>query len=383
MIAIDDPHLPGLSGLDPERLCRATGAEDVAVMRVRYRAGERAVLHVETAGRAEFRQGAVWFFRGDKARRIARDNPAARYDEATGALYEAFPDDHRMPQIRRFLESYRALAPALLGAPPYGDPQLIRYRPGLSCTFRCASADGDPVYVKLVNGEDPRRLAVLNRAIGDMLRGSSVSVAPAIATEPGVSAISYAAARGRPLDAALARAGSIAPLRQSVAALGRLWRLNVTPARLLSSEALRRSAAECAAMVAVLSPTSAAAAGEVLARLDAEVPQLACRPIHADIKLEHLFLDGGHTTLIDTESLSMGPPDYDLAQLCGRLWQTGLDGLLPAPLVAEAEGEIRRSAGPGFGWCLGVAALRLARFHAQRPGADSAARIAAILARLG
>ena len=259
MIAIHDPKLPGLSGLDAAALQRITGAEDVSLMRFRYRAGKRAILHLET----EAGEGSVWFFQGDKARRLARRNkPTARYDRASEALYETFPNDHRMPQIRAFLDDYARVARELIGGRPAGAPDLLRYRPGLSCTFRCRRADGVAVYVKLINDDSPARLAEMNRQMVAHLAASSVSVAPVI---------------------------GIAPER----------------------------AAECVDMTRLTVPAMTDAVARVFARLEADPPRLAMRPIHADVKLEHLFIDAGQTTLIDTESVSLGPPDYDLAQLFG------------------------------------------------------------------
>jgi len=100
MLAINDPKLPGLADLSEERLCRMTNATSVALMRLRYRAGKRAILHLATGEGAEKREGVLWFFGGDKARRLARRNKSAHYDPETQALYERFPNDHRMPQIR-------------------------------------------------------------------------------------------------------------------------------------------------------------------------------------------------------------------------------------------------------------------------------------------
>lgn len=381
MIAIEDPLLPGLSALDDDTLQRITGSARVSLMRLRYRAGDRAVLHLETGG-AGARQGSVWFFRGDKAMRLARRTGGAAFDEATQALYESFPNDHRMPQIRAFVDGYARVAPGLLAGRPQGTPQLVRYRPGLSCTFRCGVAGRGAVFVKLVNDDSPARIAVMNRRMTGLLAGEPLSIAPVIATDAGLSAISYGAARGRPLDAELAATGGTEPLLQGIDALRRLWRLPVTPTRQIGRAALARRAAESVALIGALAPGCLGAARRVFDRIEASAPPLACRPIHADVKLEHVFLDGGRTTLIDTESVALGPPDYDLAGLYGRLWHAELHGQLPRSTVAAAAGEIRIAAGAGFRWCLDEVALRLAKFEAQRPSPGSEERIAGLLERL-
>lgn len=384
MIAIEDPHLPGLAGLDAARLAEVTGSETARPLRLRYRPGERAILQVD--GGEDGPQGALWFFRGGKARRIAKRNKAARYDAQTGAVFEPFPHDHRMPQIRAFLDSYDSCARVLTGAPAAGAPRLLRYRPGLSCTFECPIAGRRRVFVKLASEGTPRRTALMNQLIQAQLTGSGVSIAAAIGTCEPVSAIAYDGARGHALDVVLQASGRPAchkgdPVAQAIAALGRIWRLGVTPPRQLTAQVLIGQARANAAMTSLLVPAAAGRVARVLARLEASRPLLNMRPIHGDVKLEHVFLDGAHTTLIDTESLSLGPTDLDLAQLHGRLLQAGMEGHVPAAAEAAAA-QVWQAAGPGFGWCRDLTALRLAKFYAQRPTPDSEARTLTMLERL-
>jgi hypothetical protein len=218
--------------------------------------------------------------------------------------------------------------------------------------------------------------------MSSLLKQTPVSVTPVMGTDLDISAISYAAACGKPLDAELAMASSPDPVLQGIDALRRFWRLDLTPDRHVTRETLMARAVESAALVGVTVPEAHAGVSRILNKLESAAPTLGCRPIHGDMKLEHMFLDGGRTTLIDTDTVSLGPPDYDLAQLYGRLWQAELDGRLPCDLVSRAAEEVRRSAGEAFGWCLDVVALRLAKFHAQRPSAEAAEKIAGLLERL-
>lgn len=48
MLTIDDAHLPGLADLSQKRLRDITGAQEVDLLRLRYRPGKRAILHVAT-----------------------------------------------------------------------------------------------------------------------------------------------------------------------------------------------------------------------------------------------------------------------------------------------------------------------------------------------
>lgn len=379
MIAIADPALPGLADLGQDALRRITGQPDVALMRFRYRRGKRAILHLATGAG----EGSVWFYADGKAKRLARRNIAtSRHDPASGALFQPFPHDHRMPQIRDFLDTYAGLAPGLIRGEPLGKPELLRYRPGLSCTFRCPRADGGTVFVKLINDDDPSRLAAMNTQMVSHLGEGPLSVAPIIGTAPQVSAVAYAAAPGRPLDEVLANDTGAGAILQAVDALQRFWRIPTAPERRLTAGALIERGTESVALAAVTVPEARPALERVLARLEDRPPPLPMRPIHADMKLEHLFIDADRTTLIDTESVSLGPPDYDLAQLHGRLWQAELEGRLPHDTATRAASEVRRAAGDAFGWCSQVVALRLAKYYAQRPTPGSADKIAAILDRL-
>ena len=139
MLTIKDTQIPGLADLSDERLRAITGADEVDLLRLRYRQGKRAILHVETRTCSTRNEGALWFFSGDKGQRIARRNKTlSQYDTDTSALFEAFPQDHRMPQIRVFVENHAAIIAQMTGSPASATPVVLRYRPGLSCTFRCA-----------------------------------------------------------------------------------------------------------------------------------------------------------------------------------------------------------------------------------------------------
>lgn len=71
MFGIEDSDLPGLADLSESRLRAMTGAEEVDLLRLRYRPGKRAILHVATRSGADRREGALWFFKGQKGQRLA------------------------------------------------------------------------------------------------------------------------------------------------------------------------------------------------------------------------------------------------------------------------------------------------------------------------
>lgn len=383
MLGIEDAHLPGLADLTQDRLRAITGADEVDLLRLRYRAGKRAILHIAARSGGARKEGTLWFFKGDKARRLARRNKkTARYDPKAQALFEAFPNDHRMPQIRDFLDDFEAVIPRLTGHKAHGKPQLLRYRPGLSCTFRCTLQGHPPAFVKLINDDDPVQLCATNRTMQGALARSDVSVAKVLGWDHEVSAIAYEAATGIPLDTALAQAPNLSVLDRAMTALRSFWQAPIRPERQMGPDQLLLRARESADFIAVTAPACAGAAADIAAGLEGSMPESAVAPIHGDMKLEHLFLDADRVTLIDTESVSMGLPDYDLAQLHGRLWQAEIEGRLPRPVAEAASANVRAYAGPDFDWCLGVVAVRLAKFYAQRPATGMTQSVMAILERL-
>ncbi|MFK7944305.1 MAG: hypothetical protein AB8B85_15525, partial [Paracoccaceae bacterium] len=105
MLRIDDAHLPGLADLTQDRLCAITGADKVDLLRLRYRPGKRAILHIVARTGTVRDEGTLWFFKGDKGKRVARRNKkTARFDPEAQVVFQAFPNDHRMPQIKAFLD---------------------------------------------------------------------------------------------------------------------------------------------------------------------------------------------------------------------------------------------------------------------------------------
>ena len=98
-----DPGLPVLETLGPADLDRIAGAAGVRLLRLRHRSGERPIMHVAWGAAQVAGQGAIWIYPGDKTQRLARRIPGARLDAASGALFQAFPQDHRMPLLAAFL----------------------------------------------------------------------------------------------------------------------------------------------------------------------------------------------------------------------------------------------------------------------------------------
>jgi hypothetical protein len=375
---IEDAALPGLRDLAPPVLARMTGRADATLLRLRYRKGRKAILHVGGTGG----EGVIWLFAGDKARRVARRNALARLDQETGAVFEAFPGDHRLPQIAALMQGWPDLARDLIGRPIAEEPGLLRYRPGLAATFRTRTDNGHAAFVKVVGDEDVVALAAENRCASGALHGKKLKIAPVLGIRPDLKAIGYARAQGVPLDRLLRGPNGLAALDVALDRMGLLGDMPPVSRKTLVPEALRRAAHASRDMLCTVFPELVVLAQEALARLDTTPEPTDSRMIHADMKLEHIFVEGQAVTLIDTETLAMGPVDYDLAMLWGRIAMAALDGTIQPAVAHAAQGRIVDRAGAGFDWCRAVVALRLAKFHAEHPAPDARDRAGRLLQAL-
>jgi Phosphotransferase enzyme family len=361
-----DPAMPALQTLTPEDLARITGTPGTRLLRARYQPGARAVLHVALAGGSE---GSVWFFAGTKAQSLARKMPHARLDAASGALFESFPQDHRLPQMARFVAEAATLASRLVGGPIAGPPHLLRYRPGLSATFRVIRSDARVFYVKQTPGQDVQAQARMMADLQAATEGSQLGVARVAGLIPDLGLIAYAVAPGRPLDMILQDSGPLSAagfVRQVTQGLQSMWSLPLRPSRTLDRSALLARSDQAARMIALLDPQAGRTAADMVAGLRDTAAEVRAMPVHADMKLEHAFLSGPMTTLIDIESLSLGDPDLDLAQLEARLAMAELGGMITKATSSAAAQVLRARAGPHYPWFATCARLQCARFFAQR-----------------
>jgi Phosphotransferase enzyme family len=381
---VRDPLLPALETLEQSDLSRITGTPQPCLLRARYQPGARAILHVALGTQQGAGEGAIWFYAGTKAQKLARHLPDARLDPPSGALFQAFPQDHRMPLLATFVEGAMGLAPRLIGGPAASPPELMRYRPGLSATFRWTRADGRRFFVKQTPKDNVSAQAVLVRHLVDAAKLLPVGFSPVAGLIPELGLIAYEAAAGRSLDCLLPGAGTEQTQRavaQVTGALRALWSLSVVPGRVLDRTALLRRAGQAQQMISVPDPEAGRYAAELVTALEACPVPVRLRPIHADMKLEHAFLSGPLTTLIDMESLSLGDPDYDLAKLETRVTMAEITGQITAAEACVARAEIRRDAGNDYDWFLTCARLQSAKFCAQLFDPVTIPLISRILAR--
>lgn len=364
-----DPKLPALETLRQADLDRIAGTKGTRLLRARYQPGARAILHVAMGASREAAEGSIWIYAGTKAQNLIRRLPEARLDAETGALFQAFPHDHRMPQLARFVADAMDLASHLIGGPAAGPPSLMRYRPGLSATFRWVRADGRVFYVKQTPDDDVATHAGTVAELVAATDDRSLGFASVEGVIPDLGLIAYASAEGQPLERVLAASGPAragTAMSQVARALETLSSLSVFPDRVLDRTTLLSRADRARRMIGTLDPEAGNAAAELVASLLAGMVPVRRRPIHGDMKLEHAFLSGPLTILIDTESLSLGDPDYDLASLEARATMAALAGHITCAETDAATAALRSSAGPHYQWFLTCARLQCAKFFAQR-----------------
>jgi hypothetical protein len=363
---LSDPAFPALAALGPTDLARITSVPDARLLRLRYQPGARAILHVALGAGDQSSEGAIWFFAGDKAKKLARREDGARLDAPTQALFQVFPYDHRIPALAQFVGQAMALAPALIGGPAAGPPLLMRYRPGLSATFRWTRQDER---VKQTPDGDMRALALASCQLTEALMGKQLAIARVAGILPELGLIAYEAAAGQPLDTLLCndRDQNIGKeIAQVIGALRLLWSQTIVPPRVLTRHDHLRRAAQAAQIISLADAEVGLHAADMLAGLHTTPAPVRLCPIHADMKLEHAFLSGRTTTLIDMESLSLGDPDYDLAKLEARLVMARTLATLSTAGTEAGIAEIRRHTGQHYPWFLTCARLQCAKFFAQR-----------------
>lgn len=366
-----DPDLPALEGLDQPTLARITGTKEARLLRARYQPGARAILHVALDQSPAATEGSVWFYAGTKAQSLHRRLHDARLDPATGALFQTFPHDHRIPHLARFVANAAEYAPDLIGAPAAGPPRLMRYRPGLSATFCWVRDDGRHFFVKQMPNTDVAAQAdsMVRLLAATQSAGIGLAFTPVAGTIPDLGLIAYAAAEGHPMDQCLAGAGparAYLAVKQVALALRRLSDLPVQPLRVLDRAAHLHRAQQACQMIALMDPETGQIASGLWAMLQSKAVPVRQMPIHGDLKLDHVFLAGDLTTLIDMESLSFGDPDYDLAKLEARLAMAALTGQITETDAIAAQRALRPFTGPDYGWFLTCARLQCAKFYAQR-----------------
>ncbi|MFM7335545.1 MAG: hypothetical protein ACKO1H_14230 [Tabrizicola sp.] len=269
-----DPDLPTLAAIRQTDLARITGHPGTRLLRLRYQPGARAILHVALGPEADAPEGTIWFYPGRKTAKLARHHPEARLDPASGALFQAFPQDHRLPQLAHLVAEARDLAPRLIGGPARDAPRLLRYRPGISATFRWTRADGQVFFVKQSVDTNVTAQAMALANLASAAQGRPVSFAPVAGLVRDRGLIAYARASGSPLGTNL----SYRAVKQVLGALRTLKSLSVVPANLLDRPTLLGRAVRAQQTIALFDPLAGQRAADLVARLESWAVPVHLRP---------------------------------------------------------------------------------------------------------
>lgn len=377
-----DPVLSGLQTLSQEDLSRITGAAEVEVLRLRHHPGLRAALHVALGIGKTRREGVIWFLSREKLLHLRIKRPHLRIDEKIPAAFEAFPMDHRLPELATFLNESRDLAPRLLGCNAQSLPQIVRYRPGLSATFRWMSDDGRPFFVKVARNMQAQAHADLHARLERQIEGSILGLTPVtgLLAERGI--IAYAAAQGESLEDILVEGDTEAittTLNRCHEAMRVLWSCDAPALLAMTLDDYLLPARRAASLILDADVEAGQQARRIIESCAANPPVLHHVPLHADLKPDHLFVESSRVTMIDTESMKRGDPDFDLALLDARLDLGSVIGTFSTEASIAARKVLWQAAGPNFHWFQGLARIHAAKFLALRDGASAAQDIRKVL----
>ncbi|MGB8818779.1 MAG: phosphotransferase [Rhizobiaceae bacterium] len=403
---ISDDALPGLRIVADQKLflaalTRALAEADrnhgplasMRIVRVRYRKGERAVIHAEFDGQAADEQAlhaSIWLRSRESAARRGRKAAAGQakgapvYEPLSGALVHFFPSDPYVPEIAQFVSDPQRHSAALLGDPaaPAGIPELARFRPGIGATFRWGAQGTPGAYVKIQKECDARIAIELLRDMGAASAGRSFSVPQPKGLSEDINAFAMEEVLGDTLDQRLAKA-SPSVARAAVSSVLRglkdFHECALVPHLRKDRTHLISRAQSAARRVGEIEPGVADRAAALADRIAGYEIQLAEKPAHCDIKLEHIVFCGQQVTFLDLDSFALSDPLFDLAMLDLRAMvaaRTGAIGKAASTAVSDSVREAARlhygpNAAPRLAWLKACASMQVARHFAQNPGPNS------------
>jgi hypothetical protein len=343
----DDAAMPALCvALDPEamrarfaaRLAPALVVDGCVIERIRHRGRERAIVQfvlaahdAETGARDERLCSALLYAADGRARRVAHKLDVAGWYEADlDCAIQVFPHDRKLPALAAAIHA----PPARLRAALHIDPEaacqvrMLRYRAGLSGTLRYSFGERQ-VFAKIYADDQGAATAAMLDQLADVLP-TGLGTVRALAYLPEARMLAIDAARGECFVHTLAGPNALAHVRQIAAALVALHHTPMdAPAlrqhtRVDEIANIRRARDHIAWCCPHLNARVAALTDAIVAQL----PEFPSRLTHRDLKIDHLFLDGGTVNLIDMDSCALSDPMLDVALFAARLFALPLRGLL-------------------------------------------------------
>jgi len=127
-------------------------------------------------------------------------------------------------------------------------------------------------------------------------------------------------APGRSLQEVFLRGEDLAPAARCVArAVAAFTESNVQPTRRHSPDEQMDCLERAAALLRWACPALCGVIDEIVRLVGAGLVDVACVPIHWDLKLDHIFLDNGRVVFVDLDTVSLGDPVRDPAHLLAHI----------------------------------------------------------------
>ncbi len=347
------------------------------LVRLRYRKARRIialfdlVLKESATGKLRQQWATGFLYRGGKARRTyKRLNSAAPSSNGCSLprslkpflflsdldmLVQLFPYDRHLPNLAQLIEDPQRPAQRLLresfGPGRWSCEEIrfqpVRYRPGVAATFSVSPTARDLAtgqrrqegfFAKLYRSDSGRQA---HEDLGRLhaywqKRNGRLRIAEPVHYEEETRTSFIKPAAGRCLEDLLFEVEDIAPLAQQTAeALASLHLSDAPIKRLHACETILARAARSARRLLWGCPACQDMIAAVFLGLEERLRSCQPRPSHQDLKVDHIFLNGTESTLIDLDSSARSDPVLDPAALLVRLH--AMPELTPLPTVrAEA-----------------------------------------------
>ena len=246
-------------------------------------------------------------------------------------VVEVFPFDRRLPQLGRALSAIsRDVVPLLidrLGPGRWLTESTIeptRYRTELGAAFRCTiaarEAEGGRVatrrcYAKVYRDERGNETFKLLQSWWRRARpGGAYSLNAPIAYWDDLRTLLLEEAEGRCLREIVLEDGDpIQALRVAARGLTLFHQNHLRPGRVFRLVDLLGGVSRASAQVQWACPQIAMEVRDITSIVTSRLQDVPPTPIHADLKLEHIFLCEGRTRFIDLDSVALGDPARDPA----------------------------------------------------------------------
>jgi hypothetical protein len=370
----DDPVLPQLrTACDPEAMAgifrgllrepagRTFEITDCRLSRASYLRGDRCVFRytvrlADVQGGSECDQWIVGAIdAGDKASRTLRKLNAKwagrdvphfaqpfepfSYLPALNMLVQVFPFDRGLPTLPLLVEGpppamEKVLLESLGAGAWYAEAwtvEQLEISPGTAAVLRytvraCSAVLAETVerrfYVK-VYGDEPHGAGAyeLLRALSGAAdaEANGFSFCRPVAYFKDHAALVLEEVPGSSLRQAILRGpGMEWAVRQTARAMA-AWHLGEAPTESRPLEGEISRIVDMGARIEMACPHLGPAIEEVVNAVAAGLPEIPPRPTHGNMKLDHVFLDGGRVVFIDLDSFAASDPVLDAAALLAQL----------------------------------------------------------------